>query len=553
MKGQLSSEHIDAINRHRRVIVNFDVISADGERFATKEIEWLVEWKFMFADEPGTHIDSIYWSWGEGHQAPYPSEVLPLYDSPGFKKWADDGINIVQVFLEASKQRGIEAFFSYRINGSDNDLGPVAEIPMKEAHPDWLIHTWNANGYWNFAVEGVHEYKLRILREAAEHYDFDGIELDFARVCPVLPPGHQWEYRDRLTDFIRATRAMLLEVGRKRGRPLLLAARIPENLEGCHFDGIDAETWAREELLDIFVMGCRSFDVDIPAFRRITEGTNIKLYPCIDDHHASDGYQWPPIEVMRGVAANWYQQGADGIQTFNFAHANPEGTDRVVGQMYLEKGWETHRQAYHEIGDVDTLKYKDKIFVVQRRGGGHGTTVIPNPEDWSTPRFMYFNTNMFGQLPAPLDNDGVVDTLLTIAVADDVAAEADSVDQITLRLLLSDPEAPPLPPCKRGERGGPQAEGEDQRLQSVTVATIGHPGTLQNVPAAKGIENQIEVRINNILLGTPTVLEGWLVFAVQPKFLAVGDNLVGIRVTERSTDAQGQILIEKLELHLAYR
>ena len=536
------------LNRRRRVIVNFDVIAADGARFATKEIEQLVEWKFMFADEPGTHIDSICWSWGEGHQAPYPSEVLPLYDSPGFKRWSDDGINIVQVFLEASKQRGIEAFFSYRINGSDNDLGPVAEIPMKEAHPDWLIHTWNANGYWNFAIEGVHEYKLSILREAAENYDFDGIELDFARVCPVLPPGHQWEYRDRLTDFIRATREMLLEIARKRGRPLLLATRVPENLEGCHFDGIDAETWAQEGLLDIFVMGCRSFDVDIAAFRRITAGTNIKLYPCIDDHHASDGYQWPPIEVMRGVAANWYQQGADGIETFNFAHATPEGTDRTVGQMYLERGWGTHRQAYHEIGDSDALKREDKIFVVQRRGGGHGTTVIPNPEDWSTPRFMYFNTNMFGPLPAPLDNDGVVDTLLTIAVADGVTADADCVDRITLRLLLSDPEAENLP--------------DDDRLQPVTVATIGHPDTLQNIPAAKGIEDQIEVRVNNILLGTPMVEEGWLVFAVQPKFLAVADNLVGVRVTGggrgipapiRPADAQHQILIEKLEVHIEYR
>ena len=548
MKGQLSSEHIDAINRRRRVIVNFDVISADGARFATKEIERLVEWKFMFADEPGTHIDSIYWSWGEGHQAPYPSDVLPLYDSPGFKKWVDDGVNIVQVFLEAAKQRDIESFFSYRINGSDNDLGPVAEIPMKEAHPDWLIHTWNANGYWNFALDGVHEYKLRVLREAAEDYDFDGIELDFARVCPVLPPGHQWEYRDRLTDFIRATRSMLQEVAHKRGRPLLLAARIPENLEGCHFDGIDPETWAQEELLDIFVMGCRSFNVDIPAFRRITAGTNIKLYPCIDDHHASDGYQWPPIEVMRGVVANWYHQGADGVQTFNFAHATPEGTDRLLGQMYLEKGWHTHRQAYQEIGDSAAIKPKSKIFVVQRRGGGHGTTVIPNPEDWSTPRFMYFNTNMFGQLPAPIDNDGKVDTLLTIAVADDVDAEADRVDQIALRLLLSDPEAENL--------------SDNQRLQPVTVATIGHPGTLQNTPAAKGIEDQIEVRVNNILLRTPTVEEGWLVFAIQPKFLAVGDNLVGVRVTGggrgipapiRPADAQHQMLIERLEIHLEYR
>ena len=63
---------------------------------------------------------------------------------------------------------------------------------------------------------------------------------------------------------------MLLEVERERGRPFLLAARVPENLEGCHFDGLDVETWAREQLVDIFVMGCRSFDVDIPAFRSIT-------------------------------------------------------------------------------------------------------------------------------------------------------------------------------------------------------------------------------------------------------------------------------------------
>ena len=102
-----------------------------------------------------------------------------------------------------------------------------------------------------------------------------------------------------------------------------------------------------------------------------------------------------------------------------------------------------------------------------------------------------------------------------------MAAEADRVDRITLRLLLSDPEAENL--------------ADDERLQPVTVATIGHPGTLQNTPAAKGIEDQIEVRVNNIFLGTPTMVEeGWLVFTVQPKFLAVGDNLVGVRVTERS-------------------
>ena len=138
--------------------------------------------------------------------------------------------------MTQAKQRGIEFVlflpdqrFGQRLGSrrGDSDEGSAPRL----AYP--LLGT--PNGYWNFALEGVHEYKLSILREAAEDYDFDGIELDFARVCPVLPPGHQWEYRDRLTDFIRATRAMLLEVERKRGRPFLLAARVPENLEGLSF------------------------------------------------------------------------------------------------------------------------------------------------------------------------------------------------------------------------------------------------------------------------------------------------------------------------------
>ena len=84
---------------------------------------------------------------------------------------------------------------------------------------------------------------------------------------------------------------------------------------------------------------------------------------------------------------------------------------------------------------------KDKIFVVQRRGGGHGTTVVPNPEDWSTPRWMYFNTNMLAPLPIDLDVEGCADAMLTVAVADPVAEDAKSIDRIEVRLLLSDPGA----------------------------------------------------------------------------------------------------------------
>lgn len=49
MKQQLSQEHVAAVNRRRRVIVNFDVITGEVA-FATKDVAQLVKWKFDFAD-----------------------------------------------------------------------------------------------------------------------------------------------------------------------------------------------------------------------------------------------------------------------------------------------------------------------------------------------------------------------------------------------------------------------------------------------------------------------------------------------------------------------
>ena len=530
-KFQLSDAHLAAANRSRRVVVNFDVISGDG-RFGGRDPAELVKWKFHAIDSPDVQIDSVWWSWGEGHQAPWPSKTMPLYDADGYRQWQRAGVDIVQIFLDAAKSRGIESFYDYRINGSDNDLGPVRKIPMKEKHPDWLIHTWNENGYFNFAIKGVRDYKLGILREIAERYDFDGIALDFARVCPVLPPGQAWQLREHLTQFMRELRHITFEVAGKRGRPLLIGIRIPENLQGCHFDGIDIESWVAENLIDIVAPGVRSFDVDLGAFRRITAGTQVKLYPSIDDHHASDGYATPPLEIYRGVAANWLQQGADGIQVFNFNHA----PDFPYGGV-----WNTHLAAYQQIGDLQTLHHKNKVFVVQRRGGGHGTTVVPNPEDWTTPRWMYFNTNMLAPLPAPLANDGKADTLLQIAVGDDLAAAGNNLESIELRLLLSDPAAQNLP--------------AGARLSAVLVATIGHGSHgLRNMPPVKGIQDQIEVRINNLLLNSADVQEGWLVFPNVPaEYFALGNNLIGVRVQPHREDIHEELLIEKLEVHVRYR
>ena len=536
MAEKLSREHNEAVNRPRRIAVNFDVTFAINTLFESyPDVSSLVEHLFGFADAEGSQIDSIWWNWGEGNQAPYASDFLPLYEHALYRGWVEQGVDIVGLVLEATRRRGLEVFFTHRMNGSDNDLGPFARIAMKVEHPEWTFHTsWcthRDNGYWNFSLAEVHEHVLQSLREVAERWAFDGMELDFGRSGAFFPAGQGWINRECMSDFVRQVRRMLLEIGRRRGRPFLLAARVPENLVGCHFDGLDVETWMREDLVDLLVLGVRSFDADLGAFRRIAGDKAIKLYPCIDDHHASDGYQNPGIEVLRGVAANWWRQGADGMYTFNFNHTEDA--------PYAGQDWQSHLLAYREIGELETLREKDKTFVVQRRGGGHGPTVIPNAEDWSTPRHMYSNSNMLGSLPAPLANGGGVDTLLQIYIADDLVSAAERLDSIALYVLLSDPAAEVL--------------SEEQRLPPVLVATIGHarPG-LMNVPAARGVEEQLRVRINNILLDRAVVEEGWLVFDVEPAALAVGENLVGISVEGCGLDGP-EMSIEKVELRLQYR
>ena len=470
----LSPTHLAAIARRRRLIVNFDVTFAiNVQHRRNPDRPDLVEHLFEFADAPESQIDSIWWNWGEGNQVPYPSEHLPLYDHPLYQKWADEGTDIVGQVLAATQRRGLECFFSHRMNGSDNDLGPFARIPAKVAHPDWLFRTpWcthEDNGYWNFALPQVHDYVLRNLREVIERWPFDGMELDFARGV-VFPAGQGWSNRERLTEFIAQLRELSLAVSERRGRPFLLAARIPETLVGCRFDGIDVEHWVDEQLIDLLALGVRSFEVDLADFRRVVAGTPVKLYPSIDDHHATDGYQNPGIEVLRGVAANWWHQGADGIHTFNFNYA----TDAP----YAGQDWASHRRAYQELGAVATLSAKDKCFVVQRRGGGHGSTVIPNPEDWATPRYNYANTNMLAQLPAAVPNDGRTDLLLQIDVGLDLAAERIATARVA-------------PPAVRSKRSG-LARGSTPVAGASSDHRPSRRGTRQYPGSARGGTNRAD-------------------------------------------------------------
>jgi hypothetical protein len=521
---QLSKEHHEAVNRRRRIVVQYDA----EDHLGIDLKQWL-DYRFSYVDEPGSQIDALWWDIGGAGSctATYPSKILEFSDSfhfsAGLKKWMDQGIDWVQVLVDESRKRGLEVFWHHRV--SEVDGHSTKELsPMKKAHPDWVIRTWYWQGLWNYAVPEVRQLQLDILRELAENYEFDGIQLDFGRHIPCLPPGRQWELRDHVTEFLRMVRLMTLEVEKKRDRPFLLAAKVPRDLEGCHADGFDVEIWAQQNLVDIFTLGSRSMDVDIAAFRRITAGRNIKLQPCFDDHHTTDGYRFWPIEFLRGVFGNWWQQGADSVVTFNWTCAPPEIAEKVGGESL---GWFPHRQAYHEIGNPETLAHRNKIFAIERRGG------YPWAEG-------FFGRNDTAPLPLTLENNGR-SAILTVRICDNLRAcsveDSDRIEQVILRTVLFG--------AQKGDKITAKLNGvtlelavEDYQWKDAQIFS-------PRPQPASGGRGDYTVNPDQKLLR--------LDFIVPPRLCRPGENQINIRIADRVPyDYGAAIMLEKVEVHLDY-
>ena len=531
-KNKLTAEHTSAALKQRRIVVNLDtgwgfpgIEDLDPAKFIDAHFEYL-------AGMEGSQVDSIWWCFGDYNYAPYPSKILPINKT--YQKWLKQGKDPLPILIDQSIDKGIEAFYTIRVN--DSAVGGEGAIlswegwglwPAIKENPHWGQPSpfWPAPyQHFNFAIQEVRDYKLAIIREVAENYDFDGIEIDWRCGYGSLPFYHKWENRNHLTAFMRSVREMLQEVAEQRGRPYLLAARVPENIEGCHYDGIDLEGWVEENLVDILALGCNSFDVDFDAFKRVTEGTHIKLYPSMDDHHRASGYEQPTTELYRGAASTFLEQGADGIYAFNWYPVPILLDSRENPQQE-----QLRRQTLCEMGSLDTLKLQDKIFATGRRGGGGW------PE---TAEHFYKNTSAFAQLPKELSNHSSEEVYVFIRVGDDVNVLTSDVEQIELRVLLSDPVAAAL-------RWEDRMHGEPVRIAS-------HSSRDFNEPPARAFVDQLRVRINGVILDRSAVRDGWLMYLLKPVHLAHGRNVVAFKLSGRSPEAKERVTVEKLEIDVRY-
>ncbi len=497
---RLSDAHRSAAARKRRICVQFD--AADHRHVKLAPREWLA-YLFGHVDAPGSQIDTILWDVALGDTyAVYPSKLLPSSHDVQLTEWRRGGFEWVPAMLAECRKRKIEAFWHHRF--SEVDILPEGGLmmdklsPLKATHPDWVIKSWWWQGLWNAASPGLREHKVQVLREVAETLDIDGIQIDFARHMPCLPPGRQWEMRDHVTEFLRMMRRMLVEVERAKNHPLLLSVKVPETLRGCRIDGLDVASWAREDLIDMLTLGSRTATVDVEDFRKAV-GPRIRLSPSIDDHHATDGYRFPPIEVFRGMATNWLEQGADSVTTFNWS-ASPG-----------KPSSDTHGLAYREIGTLETMQGKPLVFFVERRGG----------YPWSE---GYFNQNADLPLPARLANHGGT-SMFPLRIH----ARAISKARLSIALFQARETDRLQVEFNRRPIGEPAAEDwkDPQIFSPKPQPNSGGTGDYQIDP------NQKLRRLS---------------FDLPPSLIRRGTNEVSIRVKERSIYRIGEdIQVEKIE------
>ena len=387
----------------RRVIFN-----CDGWSVFTGAHGNLDAWvENIFGPLEDSHVDALFWCDGSGgNTARYDSDVLEPWGQrigetdPVLMKWIAEGNDPAKVVVREGHKRGIDVFYSFRINDIHDSFESCAgEFPTYKAeHPEWMIGEGHPYGYptaLKFDIPEVRAIKLAVIKELFQKWDFDGVEIDFMRGVPHFVPGTEPQNAHILTEFLREVRQHLDLRGEERGRRIELAVRVDENLETCHLDGFDVETWIKEELMDILVVGAGAGDITVEEFKELAASTSVLVYPCLEAYGAAGSKYRPRSEgVRRALALNYWNQGADGIYTFNwFPH--------LPGRAY-------EASLLKEIGDPNAMGSKPLVFPAEC----HLTRLVRNyPHNWA-----------HGVLPAELTEGQTV--VVPILVGEDLVAAA---------------------------------------------------------------------------------------------------------------------------------
>ncbi len=301
-------------------------------------------------------------------------ESLPPEARKDARKWIHtawqldhDGIDVYARWIARARSRGLSPWVSMRMNDIHNvdDERAYIHSGFWRSHPEFRRVPYRF-GAWNdraldYGRAEVREHHLKLVRELAERYDFDGLELDWMRFGYHFRPGHEREGAELLTAFTAEARAILDRWQKARGHRIQLSARVASRLESALGLGMDAVAWARRGLIDMLTItpfwATIEPDMPVESWRALLGGTRVKLAAGLElllrSHPEERPLQKNSLETVRGAAAALLDRGVDRIYLFNYMDSET-AIDRLEDMPTLLR----------EVGSLDTLAGKPRRHVV---------------------------------------------------------------------------------------------------------------------------------------------------------------------------------------------
>ena len=273
---RLSDEQVEAYRRDisdpstKRVIINHDGFSHYWSSAEPGDAGNLIDARFVQQYRDSDVGKLVFQSPATG-VASWPSRVTDLlgegapdevwarlragdFRAVRYVRWAvANGYEGMRVVGDLCRRAGIEFHASLRMNlfFDDKFCGPFDAI----ANGSWWRKHPEVRKPGSLQIDYAHpvarRFVIDLLRELAEQYVPDGINLDFTRWPPVADPArHDF---DVLTSFIAEVWRMLEEVGRTVNRRIMLSAFVVDGYQAhatLAEQKIDLEAWLASGCLD---------------------------------------------------------------------------------------------------------------------------------------------------------------------------------------------------------------------------------------------------------------------------------------------------------------
>ncbi len=373
--ASLKAARKKAAHRKRRIIMNND----GGDRGAIKPGEPKMWENFLSKRTSplvGSQVDTIFYcTTGVFDLYPHNSPETELAKQKGQWPWelGTDGPDTLATIIQFGHKHDMEVFWSMRMNDTHDSYLPKYFTQWKKDHPQCLMgkkgdkcprgaNRWSAVDY---GVPEARDKVFRILRDVATRYDVDGLEFDFFRHPVYFKPQMTGDtvtqqHCDMMTGLLRRVRKMTEEVSAKRGRPMLIAVRVPDSVGFAKGIGLDLVAWMKEDLIDILTGGGYYHFEPWENLVALCKPHDVPVYACLSTSRIVPNYRPSILEkstqivpVWRDEALRAWEAGVDGIYIFN--------------------RFDPHDRIFRELGDPEILKGLERKYQYNLAGDGLNT------------------------------------------------------------------------------------------------------------------------------------------------------------------------------------